>query len=121
MPGLSAVTLPRPLVLHLLHHAQTADGEIRGVILRQRDGSLVLRMGDAAGLPEGATPFALFRSMSTDTPPPPREPADRHQTAPLLLQVVLGTRGVLQLRGWDVSGDEATPVQISFAEEPETA
>lgn len=104
---MSAVAVPRPLVLKLLHLAQQGRGS--GFITRQSDGSFEIGAADAA-------PFAFYRIASQATP----EPADIERCrglTPLLLSVAVGTKGVLELRAWRIAGQTTEPIELDLSEE----
>ena len=108
-----SLSLPRTLVVELLHRAQTAPGE-EMTVLRLKDGRLSLRPA------QGATAFASFRTTTDGSASVPADLERHRRIAPLLLQAALGTRGVLQLRAWDLSGTAPEPEDICLADEPET-
>lgn len=120
---MSAVTLPRSTVLKLLHLAQLGNGS--GFIVRLRDGGLGIRAiqsGTARMELEqelktrGETPFAFYRTALQTGP----ETADIKQwsaIAPMFLSVSVGTKGVLQLRGWQARDGATYPLELSLAEE----
>ena len=104
------LTLPRTLVVELLHHAQVEPGT-EMTVLRRRDGSLTLRPA------EGVSAYASYRATATGAAPTPAE-VERYRTiAPLLLQAALGTRGVLQLRAWQLEAGAARPLDVELAED----
>ena len=107
-----SLSLPRTLVVELLHRAQTASGTAEGVVQRDGEGRLVLGSASASG---GA--FACYRSASADTAPTLAEMQRYRRISALLLQVALGTRGVLQLRAWDVRGDTPQPLDLELTED----
>ncbi len=103
------LTLPRTLVLELLHRAQVAPGA-ELTVLRRRDGGLTLRPA------EGATAYACYRATAAGSAPTLEEAARYRAVAPLLLQAALGTRGVLQLRAWRLEADAAQPLDVELTE-----
>ena len=105
-----SLSLPRTLVVELLHRAQTAPGA-EMTVLRLKDGRLSLRPAP------GATAFASYRATAAGTAPTPEEVRRYRAIAPLLLQAALGTRGVLQLRAWDLQVGEARPLDVELAED----
>lgn len=103
------LTLPRSLVVELLHRAQVQP-EVELTVLRRGDGSFTLRPA------EGAAAFASYRATASGNPPAPDEVERYRRIAPLLLQAALGVRGVLQLRAWRLDADAARPLDVELAE-----
>ena len=106
-----SLALPRTLVVELLHRAQTASGAVEGVVLRDTEGKLLL--GPSAA---GGTAFACYRSTPAEAAPTSADMERCRRIAPVLLQVALGTRGVLQLRAWDLTGDTPRPLELELTE-----
>jgi hypothetical protein len=104
---LSAVTLPRPLVLKLLHLAQQGPGS--GFISRHADGSFKIGAVDDA-------PFAFYRIGSQAVFETGDIERCRGLTS-LMLSVSVGTKGVLELQAWRIAGEGAEPVEVILAEE----
>jgi hypothetical protein len=127
-----SLTLPRPLVLELLHLAQAAPKEtIRGLIIRPQQGGFALRplpdqgslqqlLRDCAAL--GEAPFACYCSTraGAEAVPAADELAHWRHVTRLMLTVSLGTKGVLQLQAWESAGRQLTalPVTITDASTP---
>jgi len=108
---MNPVTLPRPLVLKLLHLAQVDPGA--GLIVRAPGGGLRL-----ATLADGAESdvFAFYRA-TPQTAPAEADIVRWQARTQLFLGVSVGTKGVLQLRGWQTGVAGMEPVEISLAEE----
>lgn len=120
---MNPVTLPRTTVLKLLHLAQQGAGF--GFITRLPDGTLRIRAikaGDAAAkfsmqfAASGETPFAFYRA-SAQAQPEAEDIEAWQSITPLFLSVSVGTKGVLQLRGWEAQMGKTEPVELSLAEE----
>lgn len=108
---MNPVTLPRPLVLKLLHQAQVDPGA--GLIVRAPDGTLRL-----AGLADGVEfdIFAFYR-VTPQTVPAEQDVARWQGRTGLFLGVSVDTKGVLQLRGWQAGPAGLELVEVSLAEE----
>lgn len=105
-----SLNLPRTLVVELLHRAQVEpDAEM--TVLRRADGSLTLRPT------AGASAYASYRASATGAAPTPAEVERYRAVAPLLLQAALGTRGVLQLRAWQLDAGVARPLDVELTED----
>ncbi|MFI4968132.1 MAG: hypothetical protein ACHQAU_05335 [Gammaproteobacteria bacterium] len=114
---MSAISLPRSMVLRLLHLAQQGAGT--GLITRLADGELKihpLRPGSAPPDPDGETLFAFYRT-SAQTQPETQDIEAWQSVTPLFLSVSVGIKGVLQLRGWRAAEGKADQVELSLAEE----
>jgi hypothetical protein len=120
---LSAITLPRGMVLKLLRLAQ--QGTNSGFITRLPDGELRIRPLQAGSgetepswrfAADGETPFAFYRT-SAQTVPEAKDIQTWQYVTRLFLSVSVGTKGVLQLRGWQTNEGKADPVELSLAEE----
>lgn len=116
---MNAIALPRAMVLKLLHLAQR--GASTGLITRLPDGELRIRpIQPGEGFTaDGETPFAFYRSSAQTRP----EAEDIHawqSVTPFFLSVSVGTKGVLQLRGWRAAEGKTDPVELSLAEEDVT-
>lgn len=114
---MNAITLPRAMVLKLLHLAQ--QGASAGLITRLSDGELKIRplqAGSARSDADGETPFAFYRT-SAQTRPEAEDMQAWQSVTPLFLSVSVGTKGVLQLRGWLAAEGRADPVELSLADE----
>lgn len=107
---MSALSLPRSLVLQLLHRAQ--QGASRGFVTRLEDGNF--RISDAAG----DAPFAFYRTASQARPEAGDVELCRGLTT-LMLSASVGIKGVLELRAWRIVGEHTEPVELSLAEESE--
>lgn len=116
---MSTISLPRSMVLRLLHLAQ--QGANSGFITRLQGGELRIRpIQPGEGFTaDGETPFAFYRS-SAQTQPEAKDMEAWQSVTPLFLSVSVGTKGVLQLRGWRAAGGKADPVELSLAEEDPT-
>lgn len=112
------VTLPRGMVLKLLHQAQLSDGA--GLILQRQGGGFGIHamtaMDREPELGEGETVFAFYR-MAVQTEPQARDLSRWSGFTSLFLSVSAGTKGVLQLRGWRMDAGALNPVELSLAEE----
>jgi len=105
------IALPRPLVVKLLHLAQVDPGA--GLIVRAPDGGL--RLASLADDVQSDI-FAFYRTAPQAAPG--QEDVARWQARTrLFLGVSVGTKGVLQLRGWQAGAAGLEPVEISLAEE----
>jgi hypothetical protein len=120
---MNPITLPRTTVLKLLHLAQQGAGS--GFITRLPDGALHIRAiktGDAAAklgrqfAEGGETPFAFYRA-SSQVQPEAKDMETWQSVTRLFLSVSVGTKGVLQLRGWEAHEGKPDPVELSLAEE----
>lgn len=115
---MSSITLPRSIVLKLLHLAQ--QGASSGFIICLPDGGLgirpIQREGDPGFSEDSETPFAFYRT-SAQTQPEAKDMETWQSVTPLFLSVSVGTKGVLQLRGWRAVAGRADPVDLSLAEE----
>lgn len=117
------MTLPRGAVLKLLHLAQLGNGA--GFITRLPDGALRIKpiqpQESAAELREeftaqGETPYAFYRTAAQTGPD--EDDIERWcDLTRLFLSVSIGTKGVLQLRGWQTAEGKLTAVDLSLAEE----
>lgn len=108
---MNPVTLPRSLVLKLLHLAQVTPGA--GLIIRASDGALRL-----AALADGVESdiFAFYRTAPQAAPA--EEDVARWQARTrLFLGISVGMKGVLQLRAWRTGATGLEPVEVSLAEE----
>lgn len=120
---MNATTLPRGLVLKLLHKAQLGDGA-GFIVLRPDGGFRILDITADADTVElrrtlgarGETAFAFYRSAA-QTGPDTEDLRQWGGLTSLFLSVSVGTKGVLQLRGWQVRGGKPDPLELSLAEE----
>ncbi len=103
------LSLPRTLVVELLHRAQQAPG-VELTVLRLKDGRLSLRPA------AGAVPYANYRATTAGAAPTGEDIRRYRAIAPLLLQASLGTRGVLQLRAWQLDDGSAQPLDVELTE-----
>lgn len=121
---MNAVSLPRSAVLRLLHLAQQGNGT--GFIARLPDGSLridALQTGMSAAelrgelAARGEAAYAFYRTAAQGGPD--EDDIGRWRgLIPLFLSVSIGTKGVLQLQGWQAGEKETLPVELSLEEEP---
>lgn len=130
-PDLQAAVppLPRPLVNQLLHAAQSAPDSIRWGIIGAR-GRTPAHCYPLAGLDaksisaarhqlerQGETLFAAYRTDAGDAEAPDLTELDALGICvPLLLWISLGTKGVLQLRGWRIEAQRLVALEISISE-----
>ncbi|MDX1443598.1 MAG: hypothetical protein R3270_07465 [Gammaproteobacteria bacterium] len=128
------VQLPRPLVVKLLTMAQAANGISRGVI-GARNGEpdrvvetsargenlfdfpqaeLHAAIGDLSA--DGRLLYAVFESRASAVTPE-REDLERLKMPGLLYLVVsLGTKGVLEMQGWKLDGEQPVAIQVGIRE-----
>lgn len=94
-----ALQLPRRLAIQLMAHAQRlAEGEVlRGTLVGSGPASLQFRAGDP---PKDAPVWAWV------CPQPPAGSPPLPAGLPRVLTIGLDTKGVLQLRCWEVEGTE---------------
>jgi len=120
-----SLALPRPLVQQLLHQAQVArEGTMHALVVRHGDGSLGLRplgvQADPDELQKGFTargeePYAFCSSPPSSSGEPSAADLRRWRgTLPLFLTVTLGTKGVLQLRGWRSDGARLRALELKL-------
>jgi hypothetical protein len=121
--------LPRPLVNQLLHAAQSAPDNIRWGIIGAR-GQTPVHCYPLAGLDaksisavlhqlerQGETLFAAYRTDAGDAQAPDLTELDTLGIrVPLLLGISLGTKGVLQLRGWRIEAQRLVALEVSISE-----
>lgn len=123
------LNLPRPLVNQLLHIAQIASNGTSSGIIGVRDRTLTrcypLEYLDTNGIAAAQRKleasseivFAWYRVDSNGLKTP--DVSDLQAigiSVPLLLGISLGTKGVLQLRGWRIEGQQLTGLDISISE-----
>ena len=108
---MNSVTLPRHLVLKLLHLAQVKPGA--GLIVRTHDGGLTL----ADLTDDTATDVYAFYRTAPRAAPTPDDVARWRGRTRLFLGVSVGTKGVLELRGWHAGAAALEPAEVSLAEE----
>lgn len=122
------LALPRKLVQEILHQAQIAPAGItQGLVVQGTDGKLELAEvppdaninGVMVGLAVHEwTPVAVYRSsMVTAEESSVEELARWRGLAPLLLNVSLGIKGVLQLRAWRWTAGGPQAVELSLQDE----
>lgn len=128
MPSLdlhpNELQLPRPLVNQLLHQAQQATGFSQGFVLRDAHGRYhcaplpaTADLGAAAARACPKLPFAFYRSSSTPLPTlNTKESAALGVCTTLYLGMALDTKGVLQLRAWQIDGPEPIELEVSIHE-----
>lgn len=133
------IVLPRPLVNQLLHHAQLDDShEICGLISLRSDGSHVIYpIDNVAGQPHshfemdpkaqietlrtlrenGECLFAIYHSHPTADAHPSAEDL-RHSEYPEAARLIisLNTKGVLELRGYRINGDQSEELEVVLPE-----
>jgi hypothetical protein len=123
--------LPRPLINQLLHAAQSMPDRAHwGVIgahdhmpvhcylLDPADGNSLARLQGKLAT-RGETLFAWYRAdPGAATTPDLSELGELDARLNLLFSVSLGTKGVLQLRGWRVDGMKLSELEIGLSEEP---
>lgn len=108
---MNPIALPRPLVLKLLHLAQVKPGA--GLIVRAPDGGLTL----AVSAEDTKSDIFAFYRTAPQAAPAEEDVARWQARTRLFLGVSVGTKGVLQLRGWQAGTAGLEPVEISLAEE----
>ncbi|HET7650186.1 MAG TPA: hypothetical protein VFL15_05750 [Gammaproteobacteria bacterium] len=122
--------LPRPLINQLLHAAQAMPDKAHWGVISASDNQPVrcyrLEPDDDAGLTRlrhklaarNETPFAWYRAdPGTASIPDLAELGKLDLSVHLLFSVSLGTKGVLQLRGWRVDGKKLSELEIGLSEE----
>ncbi|MHB8425986.1 MAG: hypothetical protein ACYDB9_12725 [Gammaproteobacteria bacterium] len=126
LPETLPLLLPRPLVNQLLHQAQTTTSFARGFILGRPGSSLRCQPLPAGTDLESAIsalrghptpPFAFYRSSSAAVQAPAAQDA-RLLTGitAFYFGIFLETKGVLQLRGWRLKGEQMQAVDINITE-----
>ncbi|HEX6549039.1 MAG TPA: hypothetical protein VF117_00010 [Gammaproteobacteria bacterium] len=121
--------LPRPLINQLLHIAQSAPAGVRWGFISARGpvpthchpikkldadciASVQLKIDR-----QGETLFALYRVDSAEADVPDLSDIEQFNVnVPLLLGVSLGTKGVLQLHGWQISSWHPVELGIGISE-----
>lgn len=133
------IELPRTLAVQLLTHAQSSpDREICGLVAaRNGEPDRAIRISNASPQPKrlfemddaelvaamksmraaGETLFAIYHSHPGSAPRPSLADLERagHPEA-LHLIISLGTKGVLEMQGWRITGNTASPVEIGIRE-----
>ncbi|MHB8425827.1 MAG: hypothetical protein ACYDB9_11890 [Gammaproteobacteria bacterium] len=123
------ISLPRILVNQLLRAAQSAPDSIRWGIIGAR-GRTPVHCYPLAGLDaksisaarhqlerRGETLFAAYRTDAGDAQAPAlTELGALGIRIPLVLGISLGTKGVLQLRGWRIESQRLVALEISISE-----
>lgn len=121
--------LPRPLVNQLLHAAQSAPDSLRWGIIGAR-GRTPMHCYPLAGVDaksisaarhqlerQGETLFAAYRTDAGDAQAPDLTGLDALGIRiSLVLGISLGTKGVLQLRGWRVEAQRLVALEVSIRE-----
>jgi proteasome lid subunit RPN8/RPN11 len=139
--AMNAIRLPRPIVNQLLHLAQKSpDEEICGLISRDSRGfrqcyPVPNLAGDRKRFfaldpraqidamrvmrERGEELAAIFHSHPDSPPLPSLADVEQHEyPAVLYLIISLGTKGVLEMRGFRIRGHDIEEVPISLREEP---
>lgn len=112
---MSTVSLPRSLVLKLLHLAQQGPGS--GLITRQPDGSFkISSLTEGRQSKDDGTAFAYYRTALRGVPEADDIERCRGLTS-LLLSVAVGTKGVLELGAWRIGDLGTDPVDLVLAED----
>ena len=128
-PQDGVLPLPRPLVNQLLHAAQSAPDSIRWGIIGAR-GQTPAHCYPLAGVDaksisavrhqlerQDETLFAAYRTDAGDAQAPDLAELDALGIrVPLVLGISLGTKGVLQLRGWRIEAQRLVTLEISISE-----
>ncbi len=123
------ISLPRILVNQLLHAAQSAPDSLRWGIIGARSRTPMhcypLAGVDAKSISaarhqlerQGETLFAAYRTDAGDAQVPDLTELDALGIrVPLVLGISLGTKGVLQLRGWRIQAQRLVALEISIRE-----
>jgi len=123
------ISLPRILVNQLLHAAQSAPDSTRWGMIGARGRTPAhcypLTDLDAKSVSaarhqlerQGETLFAAYRTDAGDAQAPDLTGLDALGIhVPLLLGISLGTKGVLQLRGWRIQAQRLVALEISISE-----
>jgi [CysO sulfur-carrier protein]-S-L-cysteine hydrolase len=136
---MNAVRLPRAIVNQLLHLAQKSpQEEICGLISRDRDGfKKCYPVANAAGdkkrffaldpreqiaamrsmREHGESLAAIYHSHPDSPPLPSLADVERHEYPDTLYLIIsLGTRGVLEMRGFHIRGREIVETAIGLQE-----
>ncbi len=105
------LTLPRRLAIQILHEAQIAQPQaIHGWVLARDGEAAALRVCSEAEA-RAAAPGAWARLWSHPTSP--AEPdLDELQVGVLHLLISLNTKGVLEMRAWELHGGAAREREI---------
>jgi hypothetical protein len=125
-PGLR---LPRPLVNQLLHIAQTAPAGVQWGIIGERghvpvrcypieklDANSIAAAQRRLGQ-QGETLYALYRTDSGAARVPDLSEIEAFGIkTSLLIGVSLGTKGVLQLHGWQIEAGHQVELEIGISE-----
>ncbi|MGB0955638.1 MAG: hypothetical protein ACPGZP_06505 [Panacagrimonas sp.] len=91
--------IPRRLAIHILHAAQSAKPQSIAGEIAQRNGTPAAFILDGQALPEGHAHWADLRSEPNRQAVPS---ADELTPDRRLILVSLDTKGVLQMRGWEL-------------------
>ena len=145
MPGvwklMSAIRLPRSIVSQLLHLAQQSpEEEICGLISRDRAGFRKCypvanvasdrkrfftldpkqQIEAMRAMREHGEELAAIYHSHPDSPPlPSRADIEQHEYPDVLYLIIsLGTKGVLEMRGFHIHGREIGEVAIGLRDEP---
>jgi len=130
--AVTRLNLPRPLINRLLHAAQSLPDAVHwGLIgadrnspahcypIKQLDSTQFALAREKLDK-RGETLFAIYRSDPADMPMPMpdiQEIKSPGIEAPYLLSVSLGTKGVLQLRGWRIEGGQLSALDVGISED----
>lgn len=127
--AVSELLLPRPLVNQLLHIAQSAPAGVRWGFISARGPTPIhchpIEKLDADCIAavqqkidrQGEILFALYRADSAEAHVPDLSEIEQFNViVPLLLAVSLGTKGVLQLHGWQISAWHPVELDIGISE-----
>ncbi|MDE2235354.1 MAG: hypothetical protein KGK44_07355 [Gammaproteobacteria bacterium] len=124
-----AILLPRTLVNQILHAAQSTASQVHWGFIADRDGmpekchaldnplpspaefSCLMQQFDK----HGQQPWAIY-SLAPGDPVLPEPAVLQDLGITRFLAVSLGTRGVLQLRGWRVENDALTEIPVETVE-----
>lgn len=123
--------LPRQLINQLLHAAQSMPDKVHWGVIGAHDNSPVhcyrLESDDDTGLAHlqhklaarGETLFAWYRAdPGAANTPDLTELGMLDARVNLVFSISLGTKGVLQLRGWRVDGNKLSELEVGLSDEP---
>lgn len=126
---MSELLLPRALINQLLHIAQSAPANVRWGLIGADGQAPVhchpLERLDANGIAaaqrkldqQHQTLFAIYRTDSAEARVPDLSEIEQLGIkVPLLLDVSLGTKGVLQLHGWQISAGHPVALDVGISE-----
>ena len=128
-PATDRLELPRQLINRLLHVAQSMPDAIHWGLIGADNGIPLhcypiadLNAGQLAAardnlMQRGETLFAIYRSDPDRILTPGSHILDELGIeAPYLLSISLGTKGVLQLRGWRIDSGQPTALDVGISE-----